>query len=77
MPAATLEMPTANARTWLTTPTQDIDAAHRAPIVLVTGDGKTLERESLDSARAAGIAILAGAAILLAILTGTVMFLIG
>jgi hypothetical protein len=77
MPAVTLEMPTANALTRHTTPSADVDVARSEPMVLVTGDGKTLQQKSLDSARAVGIAILVAAAMLLAILTGTVMFLIG
>jgi hypothetical protein len=77
MPAAALEMPTTHARAWLTTPTSDSDAGLSAPMVVVTSNGKTLQQESFDSAQVSGIAILVAAAMLLAILTGTVMFLIG
>jgi hypothetical protein len=75
MPAATLEMSTTNALTRHTS--ADVDVARSVPMVLVAGDGKRRQQESLDSARAACIAVLATAAMLLAILTGTVMLLIG
>jgi hypothetical protein len=73
MPAATPEMATTNAPTRLTRPTEDIDASRSAPMVLITRDGRTLHEDSLGSARAAAFGILSAAAMLLAILTGTIL----
>jgi hypothetical protein len=77
MPAATLATPRPDVVLPRTGPSENVDIASSSPTALVTGDGKTLHQETLDSARAAGIAVLATAAMALAILTGIVMVLIG
>jgi hypothetical protein len=77
MRAATLEMPPADLLAPRPATSEEDHAARAARAALVTGDGKTLHQETLDSAQAAGIAILGAAAMLLALLTGIVMLLLG
>lgn len=50
---------------------------HAFPAALVAGDRKTPQQETLDGVRAAGIAMLTAAAMVLTILTGMVTLLAG
>lgn len=77
MPAATLEMPRSDLLTAHAATSGENQGHQDSRAALVTGDGKTLHQEMLDSAQAAGVAILGAAAMLLALLTGTVMMLLG
>lgn len=76
MPAATLQMPASDSVSPHATSGDD-HVLQASPAAWITGDGKTLHQETLDSARAAGIAVLIAAAMMLAIIAGIVMLLLG
>lgn len=73
MSATTLEAPAPDLLGPSTKPSTSSSTGQAADAALLTADGKTMHQEAVDSARAAGIALLASAGITLTIVIATVL----
>lgn len=66
MRVATTEMPTPDVTTPRAERSMSNGPQQDSPAALLRGDGKTLYQDAVDSARAAGIALLASAGVVVA-----------
>ena len=77
MRQATLNMPSSDPHTSPNATYREVNTNHPACANPVIDDGKTLQREAIDSARAAGFAVLTATVMLVGILSGIGVVLIG